>query len=117
MKLLISAGLTALASFAVGLFFPWWSLTIAAFLVAFFSKTTSLESFLAGFLGVFLLWSIMAWSISSSNDHILAHRMSQVIIKNDSPFLLVLLTGLAGGMSSGFAAWCGTSFRHLFKED
>lgn len=38
----------------------------------------------------------------------MAHRVSLLILKNDSPFLLVLITGLIGGIVAGFAALTGS---------
>lgn len=115
MKFLISLILTSILTFAFGLYLPWWSLTIAAFLVALAAGRSTGLSILAGFLGVFLLWAITTWIISSGNDHILAHRMSRVILKNDHPILLIVITGLIGGILGGISAWTGASLRNLFR--
>ena len=79
-----------------------------AFLVSALIHQRPFISFLSGFLGLFLLWSILSFYISVSNDHILAHRISLLILKNDSPFLLVLTTGIIGGVVAGFAALTGS---------
>jgi hypothetical protein len=113
MKFIFSILLTALLAFALGLYLPWWSLALAAFLVAALITLKPGWAFLAGFLSVFLLWALMAWIMSSGNDHILAHRVSQVIIKQDSPGTLVLVTGLVGGLVGGFAALSGRYLRLL----
>ena len=115
MKLFVNLILTSLLTFAFGLFLPWWSLVIASFLVAFASGQKLFLSILAGFLGVFLLWGIMAWMISIGNEHILAHRMSRIIIKQDNPTLLVLLTALIGGVLGSISAWSGASLRSLLR--
>ncbi|HRN73946.1 MAG TPA: hypothetical protein PLM81_12520 [Ginsengibacter sp.] len=49
--------------------------------------------------------------ISSANHDILAHRVSELILKKDNPTMLILLTGLLGGLVAGFAALSG-SFAH-----
>ncbi len=72
-----------------------------------------LKAFLAGFLAVFILWSSMAFFISAKNDNILAHKISMVILKTDSPTSLILLTGLIGALVAGFAALAGSYFRKL----
>ena len=104
MKTVISTLLIILLSFVACLYFPWWSIAIVAFVVSALIRQKPLTSFLGGFIGLFLLWSILSFYISVNNDHILAHRVSLLLIKNDSPFLLILATGLIGGIVAGFAS-------------
>ena len=104
MKTVISTFLIILLSFVACLYFPWWSIAIVAFVVTAFIRQNPLTAFLSGFIGLFLLWSILSFYISVNNDHILAHRVSLLILKNDSPFLLILITGLIGGIVAGFAS-------------
>ena len=104
MKTVISIFLIILLSFVACLYFPWWSIAIVAFVVSAVIRQKPLTSFLSGFIGLILLWSILSFYISASNDHILAHRISLLILKNDSPFLLILTTGLIGGIVAGFAS-------------
>lgn len=115
MKAVISTFLIILLSFVACLYFPWWSIAIVAFIVSALIRQRPVISFLGGFVGLFLLWSILSFYISISNDHILAHRISPLIITNDSPFLLVLTTGLIGGIVGGFAALTG-SYIYARKE-
>lgn len=115
MKFLINFLLTAALTYALGLYFPWWSLTIASFFVALIAGHKLGISMLAGFLSVLLLWGIMSFAISVGNDHILAHRMSMVILKKDNPIMLVLMTALIGGVLGGVSAWSGAALRGLLK--
>jgi hypothetical protein len=116
MKFFVSILLTALLSFAFGLYLPWWSLAIAAFVVAALIPLHPGLSFASGFLALLLLWGIMAWMISTGNDHILAHRMSQVILKKDAPGRLVMATSLIGALVGGFGALSGRLFRLLWAR-
>jgi hypothetical protein len=111
MKFIVSLIVTALLSFAVCLYFPWWSIAIVAFLVAALIPQSAGISFLTGFLSLFLLWGILSFLVSSGNQHILAHKMSLVMFKVDSVFLLILVTGLIGGLVAGFAALTGSFLR------
>lgn len=111
MKFLVSAVLISLISFIACLYLPWWSIAVVSLLVAIVFPQKPLWSFFAGFFALFILWTILAFIISSSNNHILAHRMSLVILKNDSPFVLMLGTGLIGALVAGFAALAGSFVR------
>lgn len=108
MKFFLSLILIALLSYALCLFLPWWSIAIAAFVIAVFIPQRPLPSFLAGFLSLFLFWGIFSWYISFANHDILAHRISMLILKMDEPILLVLLTAFIGAVVAGFAALAGS---------
>jgi len=93
-----------LLSFCACLFLPWWSIAAAAFLVSLLIPQKPLLSFLTGFIGLFVLWSFLAFWISTKNEDILAHRVSLLLLKTDSPFLLIILSALVGALVGGFAA-------------
>jgi len=111
MKFIISLVLTALLSFAACLFLPWWSIAIAAFLVAALIPQKPGRSFLTGFISLFLLWGGLSFWISKSNEHILAHKISVLVLKMDNPYLLILATALIGALVAGFAALTGSYLR------
>lgn len=111
MKFIVSIVLTALLSFAFGIFLPWWSIAIAALVVAFAIHQTPWKAFLTGFLGVFLLWFLLVLSINTANDSILAAKVSVIILKSDSPAALMLVTALIGGVVGGFGALTGSLMR------
>ena len=104
MKFFISLILTILLSFAACLFLPWWSIAIAAFVVAALIPQKPFKAFLTGFIALFLLWGGLSFWMSNSNDHILAHKVSQLILKMDNPILLIFATALIGALVAGFAA-------------
>ena len=111
MKFIISLLLTALLSFTAGLYLPWWSIALCAFVVAALILQQPLRAFLAGFLGVFLLWLIFSWSIDASNNQILSHRIAQIFPLGGISFLLILITAMVGGLVSGLAALSGSYLR------
>ncbi len=111
MRFIVSLILIAFLSYVLCLFLPWWSIAVAAFVVAAFIPQKGFVSFVTGFVALFLLWGTLAWSISHANHDILAHRVSVLILKNDNPFALILMTALVGGLVAGFAALAG-SFVH-----
>lgn len=111
MKFFISFILTSLLSFAACLFLPWWSIAIAAFLVAALIPQKPGKSFLTAFIALLLLWGGLSFWISNNNDHILAHKVSQLILSIDNPYFLILGTALIGGLVAGFAALAGSYLR------
>jgi len=112
MKFLISFILIALLSFAACLYFPWWSIAIVAFIVAVIIPQHPGKSFLTGFLALFFLWGALACWISEKNENILAHKISMLVLKMDSPFILVLATALIGALVAGLAALSGSFLRN-----
>ncbi len=108
MKFIISVLLIALLSFAACLYLPWWSIAPAAFIVTCLIHQRPLAAFLSGFIALLLLWGILSWWISRRNEHLLAHKMSVLIIKSDNVFLLVLITALIGAVVGGLAALAGS---------
>ena len=111
MKFITSLILTALLSFAACLYTPWWSIAIAAFLVAVLIPQKPGKAFVTGFVALLLLWGGLSFWISNNNDHLLAHKISLLILKIDSPYLLMLTTALIGGLVAGFAALTGAFAR------
>lgn len=111
MKFISSILLTALISFVAGLYLPWWSVALAAIVVSIIIPLAPWKSFLAGFLGVFLLWGILAWWIDSKNNGILSQKIAQLLQLGGSSFLLILVTALIGALVAGFAALAGSYVR------
>ncbi len=107
MKFLVSLLLIAVLSFAACLFFPWWSIAFAGFIVAVLIPQGSGRSFVCAFLACFTLWAGLSFWISAANDHLFAHKISLLIMKTDSPYLLMVVTGIIGGLVAGMGALTG----------
>ena len=104
MKFIVAFLLIILLSFVSGIYFPWWSIAIVAFGVIAFIPLKPLPAFLCGFAAIFIFWVSLSYFISNANEHILAHKASLLILKVDNPILLVIVTGLLGGLVAGFAS-------------
>jgi hypothetical protein len=111
MKFISSILLTALVSFVAGLYLPWWSVAMAAFIVAVIIPLASWKSFLSGFLGVFFLWAMLAWWIDSKNNSILSQKIAQLLQLGSSSILLILVTAFIGALVAGFAGLTGSYMR------
>jgi hypothetical protein len=111
MKFIVTILLTLLLSFISGLFLPWWGIAVIAFLVAVIIPQRPWKAWLSGFLGVFLLWALLAWWIDMKNNGILAERMAHLLPLGGSRLLLILVTGFIGGIVAAFAGLSGSLLR------
>lgn len=111
MKFFISLFSIAVLSFVVGLYAPWWSIALVAFIVSLCISQKPGSSFLSGFSGIFLLWLILALLINAANSNILANRIGGMLGIGPRPVLLAFITALAGGMVAGFAALTASYLR------
>lgn len=111
MKLILSIVLTAVLAFAAGLYLPWWSIALVAFVVALLIPQQAWKAFLGGFIGVFLLWGILAWWIDQGNQGILSRRIAELLPLNGSVIVLILITAFVGALVAGLAALTGNFAR------
>jgi hypothetical protein len=116
MRFIICILLTAILAYALGLYLPWWSIAISSFVIAVLIPQKTGWAFVSAFVSILLFWGIMSWVISSNNDHILAHRVSALIIKTDSPGLLIFITALLGAFTAGLAGLTGNLFRGILLQ-
>ena len=112
MKFLVATILTALLSFIAGIYINvWWFFAIIALLIALLVHQRAGKAFFAGFLGLFLLWFILAMWIDSANDSVLSVKIAALLPLGGSKWTLMILTGIIGGLIAGFAALSGSYLR------
>ena len=115
MKFLTATILTALLAFVSGLFLPWWGIAITSLLVALLVHQKAGKAFLAGMLGVFILWAGLAWWIDMKNNGVLSKKVAAVLPLGGNTILLIVLTGIIGGLVAGMAAISGSFLRASSK--
>ncbi len=103
--------LILISAFLLNLFLPWWSIAIPGLVFGFWFNEKAGPSFVFGFLALFLLWGAQALYIHFANDGILSTRIAEMLSVG-SPYLVVLMTGIIGGLVSGLATLTGS----LVKE-
>ncbi len=113
MKFAVATILTSLLAFVAGLYLPWWSIAIAAFIVSALIHQKPWKSMLSGALGLFLLWGLLAIWIDSKNQGILSARISELLPLGGSVFLLILITAFVGALVAGLAALSGAYLKKL----
>ena len=112
MKFFISILVTGLLAFACGLYLPWWSVAVAAFVVASLIYQTPLRSFLTGFCAIMLLWFVLILIINAANNNILVDRIS-LVMGIGGPYMLLILSCVIGAVTGGLGALTGSLLRKV----
>lgn len=94
---------------------PWWSIALVAFCVSAIWRGSSANAFLAGFLGVGLLWFGMALFYSTSYDTSLPDNVAKLFQLGSSE-ILAAATGLIGAIVGGLASLSGNYFHKLISK-
>ena len=104
--ILLKTTLVALSAGLLQLILPWWSIAIAAFAVNIAIGSRKFSSFLSGFLGVGILWAIVAWNIDQANTSLLSTKIAE-ILQAPNPVSVMLFTALVGGLVGGMGGLTG----------
>jgi hypothetical protein len=108
MRFLLQFVFIIILGYILELFFPWYTIAVAAFLLGYALKSKA--NFLAGFLAIGLLWTAKAWLTDNAGDSDLANRVAHIFtLPNKS--LLYAVMALVGGLVGGFAALTGALLR------
>jgi hypothetical protein len=94
-------------------FLPWWSVMAAAFVTSFVFSLKKSAIFLVPFFAIALYWGAYSFWLSSSNDFILAKKIAVLLPLQGNAWLLVLVTGVIGGVAAGISAVFGKQCRVL----
>ena len=104
-------------AFVLELFLPWYYIAVAAFVGGYVLKSKA--NFLAGFLTITILWSLYAWLQTNSPttvpSHDLAERVAHIFTLPRKE-ILILITGIVGGLVGGFAALTGSLLKRKIKN-
>ena len=115
MKFLIQVGLTILISYVAAQFLPWWTIAICAAIVAVGLPLNGVTAYLGGFTAISLLWMATATLIDVRTNAILSAKVAP-LLGFQSTTLLIVLTGLVGGMVGGLGALSGQKLRALLTQ-
>ncbi len=115
MKFLVATALTALLSFAIGLFtvLPWFSFVFCALIVAVAVHQKPFKAFVAGFIAVFILWIVLVAMIDAANEHLLSKKVAAILPLGGNNIALIIVTGFVGGLLAGMAALTGSFLRKV----
>jgi hypothetical protein len=107
---------TLLLALTFSVFLPWWSVMLAAFISAILFSLNGLKVFFIPFIAVFLFWTGYAFVLSNDNNFTLAKKIAILLPLDGNPYLLILVTGIVGGLAAGMAGIFGKQCRELVKK-
>jgi hypothetical protein len=113
MKFILSIVLVALVTYAIGIYgnLPWWSFVVTNLIIAIALPIKPIQSFLAGALGVGVLWAGLAFGIDMANNHILSSKVAQILPLGGSYIALIIVTAFVGALLGGLASLTGSFVR------
>ena len=97
--------------------FPWWTIAIVGFWVGYWLADTPARSFAYGFLSMFLVWSIYAAYLSSTNGGLMTNTISGMLGGQFTGIQLIYVTGTLGGFVTGLATSSGALLRQFSKKE
>lgn len=107
MKFSVQVLVILVLGFLLGHYVAWWGVAIAAFLGGVFVRNR--VSFLGGFLGIGILWFASALWITGSAATDYVSEVAAIL--QASTTIILLATGLIGGLVGGLAALAGSLLR------
>jgi len=114
-KIFINFFTTFILGLLLSQLLPWWSVMISAFVTSLIFSLKKSEVFFIPFLSITLFWVIYAFWLSSANDFILAKKIAVLFPFHGNAYLLILVTGVIGGVAAGISAVFGKQCRILFR--
>ncbi|SMD39035.1 hypothetical protein SAMN04488029_4014 [Reichenbachiella faecimaris] len=105
--------LIAVLTYLIAMMAPWWSAILCAAIVAFFLPGNNFNAFLSGFMGVGLIWMVMAWKLDVETNSIMSQKMVE-LFPVDEVNMLIIASAIIGGLAGALGAFSGNSFRQMF---
>lgn len=132
MKIILRFVLVALGAYAVHFLAPWWAVAVVCFVIGLAMSGSGRRrifatrnqppslSFLTGFLGVGLIWLLLAWQMDAANASLLSRKIAQLLLSSDvlptnGNWLMLTLTALVGGLIGGGSTLSGNLLGEAVK--
>lgn len=83
---------------------PWWTVVLVALLIELIVGKGGKYSFFSGFYGVSIPWIILAAYIDFKSESILSVRIAELFRLPQYGLVMVVVTGLIGGIVGGMGS-------------
>ena len=90
---------------------------LAGFISGAIVRLRNVSAFFVPFAAIALFWIVNAWLLSSANDYTLAKKIAVLLPLGGNATLLILVTGLIGGLAAGIAGLFGNQCRAILAKD
>ena len=117
MNLLVRIVLIAVGSAALQSYFPWWTAVCVALVVEAVLGKGGATKFFSGFYGVAIPWIVLALYIDMNNNSILSERILEMFKLPPYGFVMVIVTGLVGGMMGGLGSLVGGWIKQAWTNE
>ena len=107
MNLLLRITLIAALATIGQMFLSWYIIVFAAFLVELALGKRDATKFFSGFYGIAIPWMALSAYIETKSESILSVRILEMFKLPQYGFVLVIITGLLGGLIGGLASTLG----------
>lgn len=114
MKFIVQIITIIIFTYILELYLPWWVIFIVPMGVSIAINSTSLSSFLSGFLGIGILWSFLAWKIDIDSHSFFSSKIAELF--SIPTHYLFIVSGVIGAICGGFGALVGNSFMKIFRK-
>jgi hypothetical protein len=114
MKMFITLFVT---TFVAQLLLPWWIIVPIILLISYLFNKGPWASFITSFIAIYMMWLLFSFYQSSMNDHILSNRIGLLFglpPNLNSWFLMILISGIPGGLVAGLGGLAGQYIRKAF---
>ena len=97
------------------LFLPWWIIVIVPLVVEMFLGKGKGTAFFSGFYGIAIPWIVFATYIDVSSGSILSTKILALFKMPEYGFVMIILTGLLGGLYGGLGSLVGGWIKNAVK--
>lgn len=116
MKFFLQILIVMVLAFLLEVFMPWWAVALAGALSGLIIGGNAFKAFLAGFIGVFILWSFAATRLMDAHDTVLADRIGALLPGAPDGYGVAMLSGVVGGLVAAFASATGARLRGSMRR-
>ena len=114
-KILINFIATIVCAILLSTVLPWWSVMLASFITALIFSLKKAAVFLVPFIAIMIFWMVYAFWLSNGNDFVLAKKIAVLLSLKGNPYLLILISGVVGGLAAGVSAIFGKQVSSVLK--
>lgn len=115
-KNLINFIATIIIALLLSMVLPWWSVMLASFITAILFSLRKSAVFFVPFFAIVLFWMVYAFWLSNANDFTLSKKIAVLLPLEGNPYLLILVTGIVGGLAAGIAGIFGKQCAMLLRK-